>query len=72
MTWQVSGGPSLGELGISKDDLYLLGQERLAIKKPIRSLKELTQRDLQRLHHVMIYKSRSPGASHEIWWFGWH
>lgn len=45
-----------GDLGISKDDLYLLAQERLDLKKPIRSLKELTQRDLQRLHHVMIYE----------------
>jgi len=46
------------ELGISKDDLYLLAQERLSLKKPIRSLKELTQRDLQRLHHIMIYEVR--------------
>jgi len=45
-----------GELGISKEDLYLLAQERLALKKPIRSLKELTQRDLQRFHHIMIYE----------------
>lgn len=51
-----------GELGISKDDLYLLAQERLAIKKPIRSLKELTQRDLQRLHHVMIYEVKKSGS----------
>jgi hypothetical protein len=50
-----------GELGISKDDLYLLAQERLALKKPIRSLKELTQRDLQRLHHVMIYEVKKSG-----------
>ena len=51
-----------GELGISKDELYLLAQERLAIKKPIRSLKELTQRDLQRLHHVMIYEVKKSGS----------
>ncbi len=51
-----------GELGISKDDLYLLAQERLALKKPIRSLKELTQRDLQRLHHVMIYEVKKSGS----------
>lgn len=44
------------ELGISKDDLYLLALERLALRKPIRSLKVLTQRDLQRLYHVMIYE----------------
>lgn len=47
-----------GELGISKDDLYVLAQERLYLKTPIRSLKELTQRDLQRLHHIMIYEVR--------------
>jgi hypothetical protein len=46
------------ELGISKEDLYLLAQERLSLKKPICSLKELTQRDLQRLHHIMIYEIR--------------
>ncbi len=51
-----------GELGISKDDLYLLAQERLALKKPIRSLKELTQRDLQRLHHDMIYEVKKSGS----------
>ena len=50
-----------GELGISKDDLYLLAQERLALQKPIRSLKELTQRDLQRLHHVVIYEVKKSG-----------
>jgi len=32
------------------------------IKKPIRSLKELTQRDLQRLHHVMIYEVKKSGS----------
>ena len=46
------------ELGISKDDLYLLARERLPLKKPIRSLKELTQRDLQRLHYIMMYEIR--------------
>ncbi len=51
-----------GELGISKDDLYLLAQEQLATKKPIRSLKELTQRDLQWLHHVMIYEVKKSGS----------
>jgi len=50
------------ELGVFKDDLYLLAQERLALKKPIRSPKELTQRDLQRLHHVMIYEVRKSGS----------
>ena len=45
----------------SKDDLYLLAQERLALQKPIRSLKELTQRDLQRLHHVVIYEVKKSG-----------
>jgi hypothetical protein len=33
-------------------DLYLLAQERLALKKPVNSLKELTQRDLQRLDNI--------------------
>jgi hypothetical protein len=34
----------------------------LAIKKPVRSLKELTQRDLQRLHHIMIYEVKKSGS----------
>ncbi len=45
-----------GELGITKENLHLLAQERIPLKKPISSLKELTQRDLQRLHHIMIYE----------------
>lgn len=46
------------DLGISKEDLYLLAYERLALKKPIQSLKELTQRDLLRLHNIMINEVR--------------
>jgi len=46
------------ELGICKEDLYQLAQERMSLKKPIHSLKDLTQRDLQRLHHIMIYEVR--------------
>jgi len=42
--------------------LYLPGQERLAIKKVIRSLKELTQCYLERLHHVMIYEVKKPAT----------
>jgi hypothetical protein len=53
-----------GELGISKDDLYLLAQKRLNLKKPISSLKELTQRDLQRLHYIMIYEVKKSGKNH--------
>jgi predicted GIY-YIG superfamily endonuclease len=52
----------VGELVISKDGLYLLAQGRLAIKKPIQSPKELTQRNLQRLHHVMIYEVKKSGS----------
>jgi hypothetical protein len=47
-----------GELRISKDELYQLAQERLSLKKPISSLKDLTQRDLRRLHNIMIREVR--------------
>lgn len=47
-------------LGICKEDLHPLAQERISLKEPIRSLKEPTQRDLQRLHHIMIYEVREP------------
>lgn len=42
------------ELGISKEDLYAVAQARLSLKKPISSLKDLTQKNLERLHHIMI------------------
>lgn len=44
------------ELGIDKDTLYKIAFERIPLKKPIQSLKELTQRDLQKLHRIMIYE----------------
>ena len=44
------------ELGISKNELYQLAQERMSLKKPINSLRDLTQRDLQKLHEIMIYE----------------
>lgn len=43
-----------------KEDLHPLAQEQISLKEPIRSLKEPTQRDLQRLHHIMIYEVREP------------
>lgn len=44
------------ELNMSKEQLYALAQERLQLAKPITSLKELTERNLERLHHIMFYE----------------
>lgn len=44
------------ELGISKEGLYILAQNRLSLKRPIVSLKELTQKNLEKLHRIMIYE----------------
>ncbi|MDY0300027.1 MAG: HNH endonuclease [Trichlorobacter sp.] len=55
-----------GELGMSKEELYVLAQTRLSLKNPIASLKDLTQKNLERLHHIMISESnkakREPGG----------
>jgi hypothetical protein len=53
-----------GELGITKENVYLLAQKRIPLKKPISSLKELSQRDLQKLHHIMIYEVSKLEKSH--------
>ncbi len=42
------------ELGMSKEDLYAIAQTRLELKKPVGSLKDLTQKNLEKLHHIMI------------------
>jgi hypothetical protein len=42
------------ELGMSKEDLYAIAQTRLELKKPFGSLKDLTQKNLEKLHHIMI------------------
>ena len=42
------------ELGMSKEELYAIAQTRLELKKPVRSLKDLTQKNLEKLHHIMI------------------
>jgi len=42
------------ELGLSKEQLYQLAEIRLDLKKPLKSLKELTQKNLEKLHHIMI------------------
>lgn len=47
-----------GELGMSKPQVYAFAQERLALKKPITSLKDLTQQNLMRLHNIMIAEVR--------------
>jgi hypothetical protein len=44
----------MGELGMSKDELYAMAQSRLALKKPITSLKDLTQSNLEKLNRMMI------------------
>lgn len=42
------------ELGMSKEELYSMAQSRLTLKKPITSLKDLTQSNLEKLHRMMI------------------
>ena len=42
------------ELGMSKEELYAVAETRLALNKSIGSLKDLTQKNLERLHHIMI------------------
>jgi hypothetical protein len=42
------------ELGMSKEELYAIAQTRLELKKPVSSLKDLTQKNLEKLHHIMI------------------
>lgn len=42
------------ELNITKEELYAIAQDRLSLKKPVTSLKDLTQQNLKRLHQIMI------------------
>lgn len=51
------------EIGLSKEQLYKLAESRLALKKPLTSLKELTQRDLERLHHILIAEAKKGNRS---------
>ncbi|MEW8507197.1 MAG: HNH endonuclease signature motif containing protein [Candidatus Thiodiazotropha sp.] len=44
------------ELGMSKEEIYEVARIHLALKKPINSLKDLTQKNLEKLHHIMIAK----------------
>lgn len=39
---------------MSKEDLYAIAQTQLELKKPVGSLKDLTQKNLEKLHHIMI------------------
>ena len=48
-----------GELGMSKSDLYELAQTKLALKIPIVSLKDLTQKNLEKFYRIMITKEMS-------------
>ena len=41
------------DLRMSKEQLYILAQDRLSLRKPISSLKDLTQKNLEKLHHIM-------------------
>ncbi len=52
-------------LGISKEELYQLAKNRLSLTKPISSLKELKQRDLQKLHYIMLYETRKHDLSRD-------
>ena len=42
------------ELGLSKEQLYQVAEIKLGLKKPLKSLKDLTQKKLEKLHHIMI------------------
>ena len=42
------------ELGLSKEQLYQVAEIKLGLKKPLKSLKDLTQKNLEKLHHIMI------------------
>lgn len=44
------------ELGMSKEELYALAETKLSLKSPIGSLKDLTQKNLEKLHYIMINK----------------
>lgn len=46
------------EIGMSKDDVYLLANEHLNPRKPIQSLKDLTQKQLQDLDRRMKAKRK--------------
>jgi hypothetical protein len=43
-----------GELGLQKEELYAFAADRLSLKIPIGSLKDLTQQNLEKLHRIMI------------------
>lgn len=43
-----------GELGLHKEELYAFAADRLSLKIPIGSLKDLTQQNLEKLHRIMI------------------
>ncbi|GIM50623.1 ORF6C domain-containing protein [Capnocytophaga stomatis] len=45
-----------GNLGMSKEDLYLFATEKLALKKPLTSLKELSDTRLEKLYKYIIVK----------------
>ena len=45
-----------GELGMNKEQVYAFAKERIPLKKSIRSLKDLSQKELERLHNIMVYE----------------
>lgn len=45
-------------LGMSKEDLYLFATEKLALKKPLTSLKELSDTRLEKLYKYIIVKKQ--------------
>lgn len=47
-----------GELGFSKQQLYELAQERLGLKVDVRSLKDIGERNLQKLHNILFSMER--------------
>ena len=43
-----------GRLGMSHDEVHQLATDRLRLKKPLRSLNELGEQDLERFYRMMI------------------
>ena len=41
---------------MNKEQVYAFSKERIPLKKSIRSLKDLSQKELERLHNIMVYE----------------
>ena len=43
-------------LGMAKEEFYGLAETKLPLKEPIGSLRDMTQKNRERLHHIIINK----------------